>query len=1484
MMALFLVLWLISASDKNKQAIAHYFNPVKLQEMSITKPGLSESADGAPSPARGSTPAAKETVAVEKSGSTGAESGEPAPKFTETELFHDPFTILDKIAAQVPKAPAKPAAPNDAEATPQAFADPFTPSTAPPALTPPAPGKEAPPVSEEPKPAEAKPVDSKPTDAKPADVKSIDGKLADAKLIGAIQKIAEQSGGNVKVTMTPDGALISVTEGADFPMFASSSAEPQPKMVLLMAKVGDIIKTANKPIVVRGYTDSRAFRANNYDNWRLSADRANMARLMLLRGGVPDKLFDRVEGHADRQLKNPTHPELAENRRRGEYVKVLCGFFTIFLGVGPAVAQEATIAAAQPFELVRSLQSLQDKIGSGNKAMQDARPSLMARLTDNFKTAPDSVWADVRNQRAAIIYLLNGGDRRIVQALYTKGVMVKSDSVLFDGTLAYVSGDLEKAGKAWDKLDTFAQPASLGSHVAFAQAALAVKDDPEKAIKLLDVARLLAPGTLIEEAALRRELTLLKGPEKIDAYFRLAIQYLRRFNKSLYSDEVRKRLIRVLPAMLSEGKHGEQVGQVLELLPDVDVMHIYLTAAGSAVTRGHVEEAENWANTVLAMRGVVGIEKSRALLYRAAALVNQMNYAAAREALEPTEKKLLVGPDAQLLLAVQAILALDPQSAGPVRPPVAEEAKAPAVVAADPAGTVPENLIQNVQALLAGTDKLLSDLADIAQTLRLPDTKKGEPAKAGKDAPADMDFALALTRQEHTDAAASGSASSDSSSTHMSSSDSASASSQTSTAEPDPSTRLRLALNLATAMQDAQSASPQAVPAAAEPSPAPADSPLLDTLLPDATAAKQQDMTPRQRAAVADVQNAAPDQNSKQEPAVQTPDVPLQVAVPVPSILPQVQVASASAPTKQPTQSTDVNDTSLVFMPAKDAAITSPVEPTAPAPVQTPAADAQQYIRPIKADSARSAAVDSLALLQAPATPVDPSPAANEGADNSAKKPEKASEARSSSSDSTVSVAPAATATQMALNLVSVLVPNVAIAAQQTAVPSARADTATALPTSATSGVSPARASARLSVDTSASVNTMQNADMSFPDPILTSVRSGQSAAQRNLSAATLSEHLIRATISGNGASSDAGQTASPMKVKVLEVETHLPVATQSDSLFATPSHSGHAASSADIGIDDSGASAPTDTSATPTAHQTALRTLNLALSGEDSAPLSVRMRLQGDQLNVAISSQHADAVAAILRDHSSLSESLIGAGYKLDNLSVQVSAASSGSSDNSESNKMPEQIHLPHPDRARTLKQMFGLLMLVLVPTFIFNPLPVQAGEAAGRCEAEMTRAAQRNHVPVAVLYAVGLTETGRRGWLNPYAMNIEGRPYFAKDLPDAVRAFTQAKQQGLRLIDIGCMQIDHHYHAQNFRSLDDMFDPQQNVAYAVQMLQQLKAQHGSWTLAVARYHAGPNKTEEQRRYVCSVLQNMVSTGMGAWTPAAKQFCQPKLAASEGN
>lgn len=165
------------------------------------------------------------------------------------------------------------------------------------------------------------------------------------------------------------------------------------------------------------------------------------------------------------------------------------------------------------------------------------------------------------------------------------------------------------------------------------------------------------------------------------------------------------------------------------------------------------------------------------------------------------------------------------------------------------------------------------------------------------------------------------------------------------------------------------------------------------------------------------------------------------------------------------------------------------------------------------------------------------------------------------------------------------------------------------------------------------------------------------------------------------------------------------------------------------------------------------------------------------------------------------------------------------------------------------------------------------QQVSAAG-CERQIQSAAHKYGIPEGILYSVGLTETGRKGSLTPYAMNIEGKAYFPASLPEALKLFAQAKAGGAQLIDIGCMQINHHYHGAEFASVQDMFDPQKNVQYAALFLSRLHDQHDTWTMAVARYHAGPNNNPAQQQYVCRVIANLVATGFGQWTPAASNFC----------
>ncbi|WP_371826828.1 transglycosylase SLT domain-containing protein [Microvirga sp. VF16] len=174
-------------------------------------------------------------------------------------------------------------------------------------------------------------------------------------------------------------------------------------------------------------------------------------------------------------------------------------------------------------------------------------------------------------------------------------------------------------------------------------------------------------------------------------------------------------------------------------------------------------------------------------------------------------------------------------------------------------------------------------------------------------------------------------------------------------------------------------------------------------------------------------------------------------------------------------------------------------------------------------------------------------------------------------------------------------------------------------------------------------------------------------------------------------------------------------------------------------------------------------------------------------------------------------------------------------------------------------------------------------AQSPSGLCEREMMRASSKYGVPLGMLYSVGLTETGRRGSLQPYAMNVEGKAVFSSSAAEAMQRFQEASRGGARLIDLGCMQINHLYHRENFPSLESMLNPRTNVEYAARFLSELKTRHDTWTMAVARYHAGPNNDPAQKRYVCRVIANMVATGFGQWTPGARAFCADAPGLSSG-
>ena len=132
---------------------------------------------------------------------------------------------------------------------------------------------------------------------------------------------------------------------------------------------------------------------------------------------------------------------------------------------------------------------------------------------------------------------------------------------------------------------------------------------------------------------------------------------------------------------------------------------------------------------------------------------------------------------------------------------------------------------------------------------------------------------------------------------------------------------------------------------------------------------------------------------------------------------------------------------------------------------------------------------------------------------------------------------------------------------------------------------------------------------------------------------------------------------------------------------------------------------------------------------------------------------------------------------------------------------------------------------------------------ETASICEAAAAQVSRETGVPVDVLRAITLTETGRKGadgflpW--PWTVNMEGVGKWFDDRKSARSYVDRHFKRGARSFDVGCFQINYRWHGDAFASIDEMFDPIANARYAAKFLNELFGEFGDWTKAAGAYHS---------------------------------------------
>ena len=133
-----------------------------------------------------------------------------------------------------------------------------------------------------------------------------------------LRRLARQ----VKMVDTTEGTRIDLVDDVDFSMFRLGTTLLTPDASQLLGAIAQAVGTDPAEITIRGHTDALPYKPGGHNgilgaanNWSLSAGRAEATRQSLLRAGIPEGRFHRIEGVADKELLIKDNPQDPRNRR-----------------------------------------------------------------------------------------------------------------------------------------------------------------------------------------------------------------------------------------------------------------------------------------------------------------------------------------------------------------------------------------------------------------------------------------------------------------------------------------------------------------------------------------------------------------------------------------------------------------------------------------------------------------------------------------------------------------------------------------------------------------------------------------------------------------------------------------------------------------------------------------------------------------------------------------------------------------------------------------------------------------------------------------------------------------------------------------------------------------------------------------------------------------------------------------------------------------
>jgi chemotaxis protein MotC len=244
-----------------------------------------------------------------------------------------------------------------------------------------------------------------------------------------------------------------------------------------------------------------------------------------------------------------------------------------------------------PYKMLRSLQFVQDSVVLGDNSAGEMQRFMLSTLDERLRNADKSVFDDGRNVDAVMIYAMSGGNPDTLEYLMSRDVDGHFDNRVADLLRKYLSGKGLLVVNSLADVAKEYRDKKIGPYLSLVAGNVMMGKNPKAALQLFDWARLTAPGTIVEEAALRRSVTLTAQAGMIPEALGYSQRYVRRFLHSPYAGQFADQFVQLVVDHSADVKQQDII-DILSFMDPPRQREVYLRIARRSAVAGKMDLAK----------------------------------------------------------------------------------------------------------------------------------------------------------------------------------------------------------------------------------------------------------------------------------------------------------------------------------------------------------------------------------------------------------------------------------------------------------------------------------------------------------------------------------------------------------------------------------------------------------------------------------------------------------------------------------------------------------------------------------------------------------------------------------------------------------------------------------------------------------------------------------------------------------------------------